>query len=58
LHNSFRRLPGDIEQAQSEEYAEAEAMDRRALQLKEMLLGKDHPETLRSTNNLASLLHQ
>jgi hypothetical protein len=34
-------------------------MHRQALQLQEIVLGKDHPDTLRSTNNLIeSLRHQ
>ena len=40
-------------------YAEAEAMDQQALQLRETVLGKDHPDTLRSMSSLAaSLRHQ
>ena len=37
-------------------YGEAEEMHRQALALKETVLGKEHPDTLRSTNNLASVL--
>jgi len=41
------------------QYTEAEAMYRQTLQLTETMLGKDHPSTLTSTNNLAlSLDHQ
>jgi tetratricopeptide (TPR) repeat protein len=40
------------------QYAEAEAMSRQTLQLKETLLGKDHPDTLASMNNLAVSLCQ
>jgi ankyrin repeat protein len=43
---------------QQGKYTEAEAMDRQTLQLKETILGKEHPETLRSMNNLALSLHQ
>jgi Tfp pilus assembly protein PilF len=39
-------------------YAEAEAMHRQTLQLKETVLGKDHPDTLASMNNLATSLCQ
>ena len=35
------------------QYVEAEAIDRQTLQLKEAVLGKDHPDTLSSMNNLA-----
>jgi hypothetical protein len=34
-------------------YAQAEAMDRQTLQLKETVLGKDHPDTLASMMSLA-----
>lgn len=37
-------------------YAGAEAMDRQTLKLREMVLGKDHPHTLASMNNLAVAL--
>jgi len=36
----------------------SEALYRQTLQLKEIVLGKDHLATLRSINNLASLLYQ
>jgi tetratricopeptide (TPR) repeat protein len=39
-------------------YAEAEAMHRQTLQLKETVLGKEHPDTLMSMNNLAESLRQ
>jgi tetratricopeptide (TPR) repeat protein len=39
-------------------YAEAEAMGRQTLQLRETVLGKDHPDTLASMNNLALSFHQ
>jgi tetratricopeptide (TPR) repeat protein len=39
-------------------YAEAEAMYRQTLQLKETLLGKDHPDTLMSMMGLATSLSQ
>ncbi len=35
------------------QYAEAEAMFRQTLQLQETVLGKEHPDTLGSMNNLA-----
>ena len=38
-------------------YAEAEVMNRQTLQLRETVLGKEHPDTLMSMNNLASSLH-
>ncbi|KFZ16727.1 hypothetical protein V501_02084 [Pseudogymnoascus sp. VKM F-4519 (FW-2642)] len=41
---------------QQGKYAEAEAMQRQTLQLKEAVLGKDHPDTLMSMNNLATSL--
>ena len=34
-------------------YSEAEAIYRQTLQLRETVLGKDHPDTLASMNNLA-----
>ncbi|KAK4651792.1 P-loop containing nucleoside triphosphate hydrolase protein [Podospora pseudocomata] len=37
-------------------YEEAEQMHRQALQLKEKVLGKEHPATLTSMNNLAVVL--
>jgi hypothetical protein len=40
-------------------HAEAEAMLRQTLRLRETVLGKEHPGTLMSMNNLAvSLRHQ
>ena len=38
-------------------YAEAEQIARQALQLMEKVLGKEHPDTLRSMNNLALILN-
>lgn len=38
--------------------AEAEAILRQTLQLKEKALGKEHPDTLRSMKNLVILLNQ
>jgi Flp pilus assembly protein TadD len=43
---------------QQGKYAEAEAMHRQTLQLREMVLGKEHPDTLGSMNNLALSLRQ
>jgi tetratricopeptide (TPR) repeat protein len=40
------------------QYTEAEAIYRQTLQLKETVLGKDHPSTLMSMNNLAESLRQ
>ncbi|KAF2818040.1 hypothetical protein CC86DRAFT_310088, partial [Ophiobolus disseminans] len=37
-------------------YKEAEAMHRQTLALKEKVLGPEHPDTLTSMNNLASVL--
>jgi Tetratricopeptide repeat len=37
-------------------YDEAEAMHRRALELRQTVLGKEHPGTLTSMNNLALVL--
>lgn len=39
-------------------YEAAEAMNRRALEGKEKVLGTEHPETLTSVYCLAYLLHQ
>ena len=39
-------------------YEEAETMNRRALDGRERVLGKEHPYTLMSVDNLAYLLHQ
>jgi len=39
-------------------YAEAEVMYRQTLQLNETVLGKDHPDTLRNMNGVASSLHE
>src|SRR5262249_52465134 len=38
-------------------YAEAQPLYRKALDLHLKLLGEDHPETVRSSNNLAGNLH-
>jgi len=43
---------------QQGKYTEAEAMHKHTLQLKEKVLGKDHPDTLVSMNNLAESLRQ
>src|SRR5437016_3864913 len=43
---------------QQGKFAEAEAIDRQTLQLKEKVLGKEHPDTLGSMNNLALSLGQ
>jgi tetratricopeptide (TPR) repeat protein len=40
------------------QYVEAEAMCRQTLQLRETVLGRDHPDTLASMNNLATSLRQ
>jgi protein involved in temperature-dependent protein secretion len=40
------------------QYTKAEAIYRQTLQLRETVLGKDHPDTLGSINNLAVLLWQ
>ena len=37
-------------------YEEAEQMNRRALEGYEKVLGREHPDTLTSVNNLASVL--
>ena len=37
-------------------YKKAEELNRRALEGKETVLGKDHPDTLISMHNLASVL--
>lgn len=37
-------------------YKEADAMHRQTLALREKVLGKKHPDTLMSMNNLASVL--
>ena len=39
-------------------YAEAEAIHRQTLRLRETVLGKDHPDTLMSMSNLAESLRQ
>ena len=36
-----------------DKYEQAEGMHRRALGLRETVLGKEHPDTLASMNNLA-----
>ncbi len=38
------------------DYAEAEPLYQRALEAQERTLGKEHPDTLASVNNLAGLL--
>lgn len=38
------------------DYAAAEAMHRQTLLLRERVLGKEHPSTLTSMNNLAYVL--
>jgi Tetratricopeptide repeat len=38
-------------------YEEAEQMHRQELELTEKVLGKEHPDTLASMNNLALVLH-
>jgi hypothetical protein len=43
---------------QQGKYAEAEVMNRQALQLRETVLGKDHPDTLASIHSLAISLRQ
>jgi hypothetical protein len=43
---------------QQSKYAEAEATHRQTLQLRETVLGKGHPNTLTSMNNLAESLQQ
>jgi len=40
------------------QYAEAEAMHREVWQLRETVLGRDHPSTLTGMNNLAGALRQ
>jgi Tfp pilus assembly protein PilF len=40
-------------------YEEAEAMERQALEAREKVLGRDHPDTLTSVSNLGLVLsHQ
>ncbi len=39
-----------------DKYDKAEEMHRQALALTETVLGKEHPDTLTSTNNLALVL--
>ena len=39
-------------------YEEAENMHRQALELRETVLGKEHPDTLTSMNNLATVLRR
>jgi hypothetical protein len=38
-------------------YEEAEAMNRQTLVIHEKVLGKEHPATLKVTNNLAVVLY-
>jgi tetratricopeptide (TPR) repeat protein len=52
LHNLAESL------RQQGKYAEAEALNRQTLKLRETVLGKDHPDTLMSMNNLAYSLSQ
>ena len=40
----------------SRKVSEAEAMHRRALEAREKLLGREHPQTLASVNNLGNAL--
>jgi tetratricopeptide (TPR) repeat protein len=40
----------------NKKYEEAEQMDRRAVEGREKVLGKEHPSTLTSVNNLAVML--
>ena len=47
---------GDEYAAEQGSYDEAEQMDRRALDSREKMLGKEHPDTLTSVCNLASVL--
>ena len=60
--SEFKESQGDILSKAGEcfritgKYAEAEQMNRRALQLKEQVLGAEHPSTLDSMNNLAVVL--
>jgi hypothetical protein len=44
--------------SQQGKYIEAEALYRQTLKLRETVLGKDHPDTLRSIHNLANSLRQ
>ncbi|KAK3614601.1 hypothetical protein LTR56_026644 [Elasticomyces elasticus] len=44
--------------AEQGEYVAAEAMNRRALEGREKALGKEHPSTLKSVSNLASVLQE
>jgi len=44
--------------SQQGKYAEAEAFARETLQLREKVLGKEHPDTLTSMNSLADWLRQ
>lgn len=39
-------------------YDKAEVMYREVLQLREKVLGCDHPDTLKSVNNLADMLYR
>ena len=52
LHNLAESL------LQLGKYAEAEALNRQTLKLRETVLGKEHPDTLTSMNNLTELLRQ
>jgi tetratricopeptide (TPR) repeat protein len=66
---SFQEYSGNFEESQQDllfnvgecfrisgKYAEAEGMHRQTLELKEKVLGQEHPSTLSSMNNLALVL--
>ena len=40
------------------DYDGAEPLHRRALEARERVLGREHPDTLQSVNNLAALLYR
>jgi hypothetical protein len=42
--------------SEQEQYSEAEALHRQTLELYKRILGEQHPSTLISINNLASVL--
>jgi hypothetical protein len=50
--NTFGEVPQCLEK-----YNEAEQLHQKTLQLKEEVLGKEHPFTLDNMNNLALMLH-
>jgi hypothetical protein len=67
---SFQEYSGDFKESQydlffivgecfriSEKYIEAEQMYRQTLQLREKVLGEEHPSTLTSVNNFAVVLN-